>query len=584
MFLAQKKILALDLSLIVAGTKYRGQFEERLKGIIRELRENPDLIIFIDEIHSLIGAGSAEGSLDAANILKPALSRGEVSCIGATTLKEYRKYIEKDRSLLRRFQAIHVTAPSENETFEILEGVKDRYEQFHKVRYSAEAIKTPVYQSNRYITDRFFPDKAIDILDEAGAKVKLKRVADTQNLRKLELEIRQIVKEMKKAISDKDFEKGVFLREREIELKEEIERAKAQSAERSEATQEVTRRDIEEIISSWTGIPVASLEMEEAEKLLHMEDALRRRIVGQEAAIIGVSKAIRRSRLGVNNPEPADGLLHLPRAVGRRQDRGRAAAGGVPLREPEVARPLRHVRVHGEARRLQADRLASRLRRARGGRPAHGADSPQSLQRDPVRRDREGAPGHREPAPPDPGGRHPHGRLRQPRRLQEHADHHDVQHRDEAPREPHPVGFGGSKEAQSSKEIEDLVLKELRRDFSPEFINRIDDIIVFHPLGRAELARICRLLIDDVNATIAPKGATIDVDDAAVEWLLAQSGEDPNMGARPLRRAIQKHVEDPVSELLIAAREERIEAIDVRVGADGLRVYAREGEPISPGR
>ena len=383
-FLSSKKILALDLSLIVAGTKYRGQFEERLKGIIRELRENPDLIIFIDEIHSLIGAGSAEGSLDAANILKPALSRGEVSCIGATTLKEYRKYIEKDRSLLRRFQAINVTAPSENETFEILEGVKDRYEQFHKVRYSAEAIKTAVYQSNRYITDRFFPDKAIDILDEAGAKVKLKRVADTQNLRKLELEIRQIVKEMKKAISDKDFEKAVFLREREIELKEEIERAKAQSAERSEATQEVTRRDIEEIISSWTGIPVASLEMEEAEKLLHMEDALRRRIVGQEAAdrrrLEGDPPLAPRRQ----QPEPADGLVHLPRPLGRRQDRGRAAARGVPVREPEVARALRHVRVHGEARRLEADRLAAGLRRPRGGRSAHGAHPAQSLQRHPA--------------------------------------------------------------------------------------------------------------------------------------------------------------------------------------------------------
>ena len=360
MFLSQKKILALDLSLIVAGTKYRGQFEERLKGIIRELRENPDLIIFIDEIHSLIGAGSAEGSLDAANILKPALSRGEVSCIGATTLKEYRKYIEKDRSLLRRFQAINVTAPSESETFEILEGVKDRYEQFHKVRYSPEAIKTAVYQSNRYITDRFFPDKAIDILDEAGAKVKLKRVADTQNLRKLELETRQIVKEMKKAISDKDFEKAVFLREREIELKEEIERTKAQTAERSDATQEVTRRDIEEIISSWTGIPVASLEMEEAEKLLHMEDALRRRIVGQEAAIIGRLEGHPPLAPRRQQPEPADGLLRLPRAVRRRQDRGRAATGGVPLREPEGARALRHVGVHGEARRLEADRVAAR--------------------------------------------------------------------------------------------------------------------------------------------------------------------------------------------------------------------------------
>src|SRR5215475_12896129 len=280
-FLANRRIVALDLSLIVAGTN--------------------------------------EGSLDAANILKPALSRGEVACIGATTLKEYRKYIEKDRSLLRRFQAIQVTAPSETETFEILEGVKDRYEQFHKVRYLPEAIKTAVYQSSRYIPDRHLPDKAIDVIDEAGARVKLRRVRDTQNLRRLELEIRQIVKEMKKAISDKDFEKAVFLREREIELKEEIERAKAQSAERTDATREVTRRDIEEIISSWTGIPVASLEMEEAEKLLHMEDALRRRIVGQEAAIVGVSKAIRRSRLGVNNPNrPMGSFIFLgPSGVGK---------------------------------------------------------------------------------------------------------------------------------------------------------------------------------------------------------------------------------------------------------------------------
>ena len=238
-----------------------------------------------------------------------------MSCIGATTLKEYRKYIEKDRSLLRRFQAIHVTAPSENETFEILEGVKDRYEQFHKVRYSAEAIKTAVYQSNRYITDRFFPDKAIDILDEAGAKVKLKRVADTQNLRKLEIETRQIVKEMKKAISDKDFEKAVFLREREIELKEEIERTKAQTAERSDATQEVTRRDIEEIISSWTGIPVASLEMEEAEKLLHMEDALRtphRRPGGRDHRRLQGDPPLAAGR---QQPQPPDGLLHLTSKV-----------------------------------------------------------------------------------------------------------------------------------------------------------------------------------------------------------------------------------------------------------------------------
>src|SRR5882724_5638575 len=223
-FLAQKKILALDLSLIVAGTKYRGQFEERLKGILKELKENQDLIVFIDEIHSLIGAGSAEGSLDAANILKPALSRGEISCIGATTLKEYRKYIEKDRSLLRRFQAIQVNPPTPEQTQEILEGVKDRYESFHKVRYRPEALRTAIYQSSRYIPDRHLPDKAIDVIDEAGARVKLRRVRDTQNLRRLEQEIRQVVKEMKVAISDKDFERAVYLREREIELREDLER------------------------------------------------------------------------------------------------------------------------------------------------------------------------------------------------------------------------------------------------------------------------------------------------------------------------------------------------------------------------
>ncbi len=390
---------------------------------------------------------------------------------------------------------------------------------------------------------------------------------------------------MKKAISDKDFEKAVFLREREIELKEEIERAKAQSAEKSDATQEVTRRDIEEIISSWTGIPVASLEMEEAEKLLHMEDALRRRIVGQDAAIIGVSKAIRRSRLGVNNPNrPMGSFIFLgPSGVGK----------------TEVARRLAEFLFENQKSLVRFDmseymekHAVSKLIGSPPGYVGHeeGGQLTERIRRNPysvilLRRDREGASRHRQPPPADPRGRHPHGRLRQPGRLQEHADHHDLQHRDASTSSTgRTSASAATSETQTNKEIEDLVLKELRRDFSPEFINRIDDIIVFHPLGRAELAQICRLLIDDVNTTLAPKGAVIDVDDAAIEWLLAQSGDDPNMGARPLRRAIQKHVEDPVSELLIAAREERLEAIEVRVGPEGLRVTAREIEPITQGR
>src|SRR6202171_2877583 len=498
-FLAQKRILSLDLSLIVAGTKYRGQFEERLKGIIKELKENPDIIIFIDEIHSLIGAGSAEGSLDAANILKPALSRGEISCIGATTIREYRRYIEKDLSLLRRFQAITVNPQTEDETLQILEGVKERYENFHKVKYSDHAIRSAVYQSNRYITDRFFPDKAIDILDEAGAKVKLKRVADTQNLRKLELEIRQIVKEMKKAISDKDFEKAVFLREREIELKEEIERTKAQTAERSEATQEVTRRDIEEIISSWTGIPVASLEMEEAEKLLHMEDAPRRRIVGQDAAIVGVSKAIRRSRLGVNNPNrPMGSFIFLgPSGVGKTEVARRLA-------EFLFENPKSLVRF--DMSEYMEKHAVSKLIGSPPGYVGHedGGQLTERIRRNPysvILFD------EIEKAHPDIANlllqiledgilTDAYGNVVDFKNtLIIMTSNIGTKHLVNRTR----LGFGGTKEIQNTKEIEDLVLKELKRDFSPEFINRIDDIIVFHPLTRPDLAKICRLLIDDVN-------------------------------------------------------------------------------------
>ncbi|HZI64253.1 MAG TPA: ATP-dependent Clp protease ATP-binding subunit, partial [Thermoanaerobaculia bacterium] len=316
-FLAQKKIVALDLSLIVAGTKYRGQFEERLKGILKELKENKELIVFIDEIHSLIGAGSAEGSLDAANILKPALSRGEVSCVGATTLKEYRKYIEKDRSLLRRFQAVQVLPPSPEETMEILAGVRERYESFHKVHYTPAALHTAIYQSSRYISDRHQPDKAIDVIDEAGAKVKLRRVRDTQNVRRLEQEIRQMVKEMKAAISDKDFERAVYLREREIELREDLERMSIGVDE--DGALDVTPRDVEEVISSWTGIPVAALRSEEADRLIHMEDTLRQYVVGQDRAISAISRAIRRSRLGVASPQrPVGSFIFLgPSGVGK---------------------------------------------------------------------------------------------------------------------------------------------------------------------------------------------------------------------------------------------------------------------------
>jgi ATP-dependent Clp protease ATP-binding subunit ClpC len=582
LFLANRKILALDLSLIVAGTKYRGQFEERLKGILKELKENQDLIVFIDEIHSLIGAGSAEGSLDAANILKPALSRGEISCIGATTLKEYRKYIEKDRSLLRRFQAIMVAPPNEEETLEILDGVRERYEKFHRVKYTDEAIKTAVYQANRYIPDRFFPDKAIDILDEAGAKVKLRKTADTQNLRRLENEVKQIVKEMKKAIAEKDFERAVFLREREIEIKEEMERTKAHANDESHAA-DVTRADVEEIISSWTGIPLTSLHVEEAQKLRQMEGTLKKRIVGQDAAIEAISRAIRRSRLGVKNPNrPTGSFIFLgPSGVGK----------------TEVAR-----------------RLAEFL-----------FDNPRSLVRfDMSEYMEKHAVSKLIGSPPGYVGHEEGGQMTERIRRQPYSvillDEIEKAHPDIANLllqiledgqltdaygnvvdfknaliimtsnlgtkylvTHSKVGFGEGKGAMARREVEELVLKELRREFSPEFTNRLDEVIVFNPLGLEDLRAIGRLLLDDVAATLKHRGLALHVDQASVDWLLKASGHDVHSGARPLRRTIQRHVEDAVSELLISSAEP-IECVEVTVEGDELRVRTRVAEPVETGR
>src|SRR6266850_5825381 len=550
LFIANKRILSLDLSLIVAGTKYRGQFEERLKGIIKELKENPDIIIFIDEIHSLIGAGSAEGSLDAANILKPALSRGEISCIGATTIREYRRYIEKDRSLLRRFQAINVAPPNEEETFQILEGVKERYEAFHKVKYSDQAIRSAVYQSNRYITDRFFPDKAIDILDEAGAKVKLRRVADTQNLRRLESEIRSIVKEMKKAISDKDFEKAVFLREREIELKEEVERFKQERENIGEELMEVTKKDVEEIISSWTDIPVTSIEADEAAKLINMEDSLMRRVVGQDKAIRAISRAIRRSRLGVASPNrPMGSFIFL---------------GSSGVGKTEVARRLAEF-LFGSQKHLIRFDMSEYMEK----------HSVSKLIGSPP-----GYVGHEE------GGqltervkRSPYAVLLFDEIEKAHPDIFNIllqvfedgiltdalgntidfknaiiiMTSNIGARfimKKGAMGFQGSNDVSRTK-MEEMVMSSVRQTFNPEFINRLDEIIIFDELGDAELLDVLQLQIDQINSTMSNHGFIVRLSDDAKRWIVNKTCADRSYGARPLRRSLQKHVEDPLSEALI---------------------------------
>jgi ATP-dependent Clp protease ATP-binding subunit ClpC len=574
LFIANKRILSLDLSLIVAGTKYRGQFEERLKGIIKELKENPDIIIFIDEIHSLIGAGSAEGSLDAANILKPALSRGEISCIGATTIREYRRYIEKDRSLLRRFQAINVNPPNEDETLQILEGVKERYESFHKVKYSDTAIRSAVYQSNRYITDRFFPDKAIDILDEAGAKVKLRRVADTQNLRRLESEIRSIVKEMKKAISDKDFEKAVFLREREIELKEEIERFKSERETVGDEMMEVTKKDVEEIISSWTDIPVTSIEADEAAKLINMEEILMRRIVGQDKAIKAISRAIRRSRLGVASPNrPMGSFIFL---------------GSSGVGKTEVARRLAEFLFGSQKHLIRFDmseymekHAVSKLIGSPPGYVGHeeGGQLTERVRRNPysvVLLD------EIEKAHPDIANILlqilEDGVLTDS--LGNQVDFRNtliIMTSNLGTRFLATKGHMGFREKTAEgdqKSAEQMINQELKKEFSPEFINRIDDIIIFNPLTQIELRQICRLLIDDVNQALIHKNVQIAIDDTVVDWLLKRAEEEANSGARPLRRAIQRHIEDEISEFMIRQKDNVPERIDFTIQGEQIVLLA----------
>jgi ATP-dependent Clp protease ATP-binding subunit ClpC len=582
LFIANKRILSLDLSLIVAGTKYRGQFEERLKGIIKELKENTDIIIFIDEIHSLIGAGSAEGSLDAANILKPALSRGEISCVGATTIREYRRYIEKDRSLLRRFQAINVAPPNEDETLAILEGVKERYENFHKVKYSDTAIRSAVYQSNRYITDRFFPDKAIDILDEAGAKVKLRRVADTQNLRRLESEIRSIVKEMKKAISDKDFEKAVFLREREIELKEEVERFKQEREAVGEELMEVTKKDVEEIISSWTDIPVTSIEADEAAKLINMEDSLMRRVVGQDKAIRAISRAIRRSRLGVASPNrPMGSFIFL---------------GSSGVGKTEVARRLAEFLFGSQRHLIRFDmseymekHAVSKLIGSPPGYVGHeeGGQLTERVRRNPysvVLLD------EIEKAHPDISNILlqilEDGILTDS--LGNQVDFRNtliIMTSNLGTRFLTTKGHMGFREKSSEadqKSAEAMINQELKKEFSPEFINRIDDIIIFNPLTQFELRQICRLLVDDVNLALIQKGVQIAIDDSVIDWLLSRAEEESNSGARPLRRAIQRYIEDELSEFLIRHKDSVPEWIDFTMNASEVLLMPRSTEALTP--
>ncbi|MEE9231418.1 MAG: ATP-dependent Clp protease ATP-binding subunit [Acidobacteriota bacterium] len=579
--LVDKRILALDLSLIVAGTKYRGQFEERLKGIISELTGNDEIIIFIDEIHTLIGAGSAEGSLDAANILKPALSRGEVQCIGSTTPRDYHKYIEKDRSLVRRFQAIKIVPPTEQETIEVLFGIKERYECFHQVSYSDEAVRASVAQSNRYITDRFLPDKAIDVLDEAGARVKLRKKTSYLETRKIENEIKEATSSMKRALSRKDFESAIKFHDQEILLRTKFEEARKKSEEERNMVVEVTEQDIEEVISRWTGVPLPTVREEEKEKLLNMESYLHQRIVGQETALSAISRAIRRSRAGLKSPlRPVGSFVFLgPTGVGK----------------TEVARTLAEFLFGNENALIRFDMSEymekHSIAKMIGSPPGYighdeGGQLTERVKRRPysvILLD------EIEKAHPDilnillqvfEDGQitDAYGTLVDFKNtiviLTSNIGSHKID-------KGGKMGFKqGLQDTNTARR--EVVMDEVKRVLSPEFINRLDEIVIFDALTESQLRDISGLMLDRLNANLSERGLKLRVSDDVHDWLVETTCKDRSYGARPLRRAIQKHIEDALSEEMIRGQLPRPTTIWVVL--ENGKITFREARETNPAR
>ena len=538
LFLEHKRILSLDLSLIVAGTKYRGQFEERLKQIMRELVENPQYIVFIDELHTLVGAGSAEGSLDAANILKPALSRGEIQCIGATTPAEFRKSIEKDRSLERRFQAVKVPPPSEAEAVSILDGVRERYESFHQVRYTDDALQAAVYQSHRYIPDRFLPDKAIDVIDEAGARVKLRvrreqgKLADWNELN-----------EWSRSYGDTSS-------------------LRIHNEEDALVSAEVTRDDVEDVIARWTGIPVTSLKEEETQKLLRIEGELHKRVISQRTAISALARAIRRSRAGLKNPlRPVGSFLFLgPTGVGK----------------TEVARSLAQFLFNSERALIRFDmsefmekHSVSKLIGSPPGYVGHeeGGQLTERIKRSPysvLLFD------EIEKAHPDIFNIllqvFEDGILTDA--LGNTVDFKNaiiIMTSNIGARfiqKKGTLGFQVNSDATREK-VEEMVMSSVRQTFNPEFINRLDEIIIFDQLFDDELLEVVQLQLDQINKTMSRHGFEVKLSGEAKRWIVDKTCGDRLYGARPIRRALQKYVEDPLSEALIQGQLEGATVVEV---------------------
>ena len=569
--LASKRIISLNMASLVAGTKYRGDFEDRLKKIIDEIIENKNIILFIDEMHTLVGTGAAEGSMDAANILKPALSRGEIQVIGATTLKEYKKYIEKDSALERRFQTIMVNEPSAEDAISILKGIRNKYEEFHCAKITDEAIKAAVKISQRYITDRFLPDKAIDLMDEAAAKVRLKTVNIPTNISQLEQKIQDLKKAKEKAIDNQDYELAATIRDQEIKIKEELATAKTAWETQNNAQIAVTEEDIADVATLWTGIPVKRLVAKEADRLLHIEDIIHKRVVGQNEGVNAVAKAIRRARAGLKDPKrPIGSFLFLgPTGVGK----------------TELARSLAEAIFGDESAMIRFDMSEymekHTVSRMLGAPPGYIGYDEGGLLTDAVRRKPYAVIllDEIEKAHPDifnillqvlDDGRltDSQGRTVDFKNtviiMTSNAGAFKLQ-----PQKTNIMGFAVNEDKQIKQNAKKIVMDEVKRQFKPEFLNRIDEIIIFEPLTDKELTQIVTLLLNDVQKRLAEMDIELIIKDEVKSYLL-KHGTDTIYGARPLKRAVQRYLQDPLAEQLLQKNIKSMQKIIVDCVEDKL--------------
>ena len=581
--LRNKRLFTLDVSALVAGSKYRGEFEDRLKKCIKEVQDAGDIILFIDEMHTLIGAGSAEGSIDAAAILKPPLSRGEIQVIGATTIDEYRKHLEKDSALERRFQPITVGEPNEEQAIRILGGLRDRYEAHHQVHFTDEALQAAVEMSDRYIQDRFLPDKAIDVIDEAGARMRIRNMTLPKELRDLDDKLREVRSKKDKAIGAQDFETAAELRDKESKLKTEREQAeKKWEEDTSKQVSQVTVKDIADVVSMTTGVPVSNLTEAETEKLLRMESVLHERVIGQDEAVTALSKAIRRSRAGLKDPKrPAGSFIFLgPSGVGK----------------TELSKALAEFLFNSEDALLSFDMSEymekHSVSRLVGSPPGYvgfdeGGQLTKAVRQKPysvVLFD------EIEKAHPDVFNILlqilEEGRLTDAQgRTVDFRNTVIIMTSNVGAREiaqTTPLGFSGNDHAGlSGKEIKSRVMAEMKKLFRPEFLNRIDEIIVFKSLTDEQIAQIVDLMVADLRERMIAQNMSINLTPAATK-LIAKEGTDTTFGARPLRRAIQRLLEDPLSEQILEGKWQSGSIVDVDVDESGENLEFKQGSGVVP--